>query len=445
MGRGVVTWPDTGNSGPQRLLALGGCTVSTISTYLQRYVFARHYWRQNIVCDMSAPLDVRDIALDDAHAVRVIDKYAGKFHRKLIEQGDFDWLLLECAADHVFQYLRIGDAVVPDLRNDLFKPEWVSLSFDDDPLLGKSEQLLASDPVYWVLWKKSFSTLYDDVLLPHIRDGKKVIFVRRYMCLQFVDEFGRHYFEDMDIPKQNDALRDVYSFLDSFEGLTFIDPPEDLLSASQYAPWGGPSVLHPEQEFYHFVVEDILRKCASAELADAFRREVMAASMEERIRYAFQASYARSLSEQQREQLMQIREHLPNGALGCTNAPLVDGEGLVAQINELQSERDISARQVMMMTAERDHLVTALQSIEAAHAAAAAQLAELERRYAPLQKLYDRLWMRRRHGVAGTGRVGRPPHWSNLPGRQIVFAIAFTQLDELFQLMTSMFPGLSIA
>lgn len=441
-----MTWPDAHESGPQRLLALGGCTISTISSYLQRYAFTRHYWRQNIVCDMSALLDMRNIQLADAHAVRVIDKYAGKFHKGLIEKGEFDWLLLECAADHVFQYLRVDDAVIPDLRNDLFKAEWADLSFDGDPVLGRAEPLSAADPLYWVIWKQSFARLYEDILLPHIQGGKKVIFVRRYMCLQFVDEFGRHYFEDMDIPKQNDVLRDVYAFLDGFDGMIFIDPPEELLNASQYAPWGGPSVLHPEQEFYHFVVEDILRKCASAELADIFRREVMAAGMEERVRYAFQADYARALSQQHGEHLVKVRDALWNETLGDATLELDDGDMWAKQIGDLKAELEERTLQASRAEAERDSLALQMQSVETAYREVRGRLAKLEQRFAPLRRLYAWRPLKKSQDDAdlmvGT-RTTTP--WNHLPSRQIIFAIAFTQLDELFQVAIHMFPSLQVA
>jgi hypothetical protein len=372
---------------PKHMLALGGCTIVTTAEMLQKFMSFHHYWRHNIVCDMSAEIDVSNFPIDDPEMLRILDKYSKKFHRKIIEKGEFDYLVFECASDAAFHYLDVDGAVLLDLRNDIFGPGWGEVSFEGVPQLREAKSVSPNNPAYWELWKDSFDRLYKTLLAGHIRRGKKIIFIKRYLCTQFMGENGPEVINDVSIKERNTHLRRVYDFVDAYDGLITIEPPEELLFTSVHAPFGLWQ-NHPEQEYYDYVSEAILRICIGDALADHYHLEILARRMRDRVAGKLESSRTiEALQEAvadrdvslsaQREELSRMQEAVADRDVS-----------LSAQREELSRMQQVVAEQEQRMlqsSVERDEL--------------AAKVDMLTRRYAPVRKIYKSLrigWFKRK-------------------------------------------------
>ncbi|MET0371452.1 MAG: hypothetical protein ABW039_08760 [Sphingobium sp.] len=368
------------------LLGLGGCTIFELGERLQEFVSPRHYWRHNIVCDMSAEIDVSSFALGHDAALRVLDKHGRKFHRRVIDAGQFDILLLECSSDFMFSYLKLGDAILPDIRNGLFQEGWQDISFDAVPALRDAQPLRPDQPQYWDLWKHGFARLYQESLARLLRDGKQVLFVKRLLCAHFIEEDGHHAFDTSKANDSNAILREIFDFVEGFPGITLIDAPEELHYSSPYAPWSGPWEAHPEMEFYDQVGESILRKCAGDHVAGEFRKRRHSARIHARV--AMTASHGR----------------------------LVQSHGVLVLQNQEQ-ERQIAAQALQIDQRTAEVLATRkelgdckdmLRSAMADREQLAARVALLQKRYAPVRAAYKlltfsrlrRYLRRRREGIS---------------------------------------------
>jgi hypothetical protein len=385
-----------------QILALGGCTIENVMNFLNDHVDFKFYVRQNLVCDMSPPLDVSSFSLDVEEAWRVMDKYAVRFHYQKLTSGDFDTLILECAADHILNYMKIGDSVIPDVRNDTLTQGWGSLSFDHIPILRDAEIISPYSPEYWENWKRDFFRLYNETLVPYIRDGKKIIFIRRYLCEKYINEHGISQFDDASIDARNEDLRKIYAYLDYFRGIDFIDPPRNFLCSSDHALTGGPWEYHPELEFYHYTAEEILRICVGSEAADAFRMEMRGQLLQER-------ALAVTLAAARERQLAEVNEQLVAAtadlAAARSHSDLLAGqkEAMSAemkissmqhysQVSKLQAERTFIKVQLADMKARmaemRDQNEAQCTALTTHRDQLADRIAMLETRYAPIRNAY---------------------------------------------------------
>lgn len=363
--------------GRPRVLALGGCTILELMNRLSDHVGFRHFWRHNVVCDMGGDIDVSGFDLDDPQVLRLFDKHARKLHRTLIAAGDFDWLVMECAADLMFGYLQVGDAVLPDVRNSLFAPGWENISFDRTPALRDAALLFSLQPAYWEMWKDGFTRLYAESLGGHLAAGKKIFFIQRFLCGHYLSPEGIVAFQHEEAVECNRILKDIYAFLDGFPGLTFIQPPEALHVASAHAPWGGPWEAHPEREYYDYVGEAMLRVSIGPQAAEDFRVKAMIGSAQERVEQIFRADA--------NAQQVEARDaHLVE-----RNAKLADQSAeigaLTTVLHTVNSNLENCRVMLRHVSTERDRFAT--------------RVALMQKRYAPVRSLYKAM------------RIGRINRW----------------------------------
>lgn len=356
------------SDGRPRLLALGGCTILELMDRLQDQISYTHYWRHNIVCDMGGDIDPSKIDLDHPDARRLLQKHAIKLHRGLIAAGDFDALIIECASDMMFSFLRVGDGILPDVRNDLFSEGWADISFAQCAMLREAAPLLTYEQEYWDLWKQGFTRLYDESLAAHVRAGKKILFVQRLLCDHHLTEAGPDQFAN-PVADLNDILRGIYAFLGGFPGLTLITPPRELHFSSPFSPWSGPFEMHPEREYYGYVGEEILRACVGEEAANAYRVRCLTAHAQERVTPAIQAQ----------------------GLQAMLDAKVSEMDAQSAWI-DAQSSRIIALSTVLSATeAKLDACEAHLRHSLTDRERLAQRVALLEKRYAPVRRIYKGL------------------------------------------------------
>lgn len=365
-----------------RLLAMGGCTVLETIRSLGDAVTFRHYWRYNVLCDMSPQIDVSGYAIEDEKVLRVLDKHARKFHLHQIIGGDFDILVMECTSDLMFRYVRVDGAILPDVRNDLFVPGWADISFDDVPALRDAEMIWPQEARYWDMWKAAFERLYADVLLEHLRAGKKVVFIKRLLCTHFMSAYGLEPLDEAGLEEGNAHLRDIFAFMEGFPGISLIEPPAVVHQASAYAPWGGPWSAHPEREFYDHVGEALLRLCAKPEDARQHAERRLLENLQERIRLACdvqeRATYLAALEEKIDER---------DAALVALQARL---DARDAELASRSAELASRSADLQLMTARLDHCMTDRQRLEV-------RVALMQKRYAPVRAIYRALQLGRFH------------------------------------------------
>lgn len=237
------------------LITFGGCTLNFISELLAKFGNTRHYWRHSVIADMCPAPQLGAVDLGDERASRTLTRYLNKYHLEKIRSSTADAYVFECASDYAFEYLRIENSIIPDIRSDLFSEGWSSLSFAYIPELENAQKISADDGFYWKVWLSSFELFYQHVLLEKISQGCRIFFVRRYLSPHNLTENGTTCINDPSIFIRNSNLRRVYEQLGKLSGIDFIDPPAELLVTSANAPSGGPWEMHPEEEYYTYLVD----------------------------------------------------------------------------------------------------------------------------------------------------------------------------------------------
>lgn len=320
--------PQAGNRSHFSVMTLGGCNLHYTGELLSKFGSTRHYWRHNFISDMEGPIPLQTVDVGDDAANRTIGRYVKKYHLEKIHTAQADAFVFECASDFAFSYLKVGEGFMPDIRSDLFSEGWSEISFEHIPLLAQAQKISADDPIYWTMWLSAFSAYYDRILKDKIAKGKKIFFIRRLLAPHTFSPEGRVWIKDPDIFFRNGMLRRVYRQIEKFSGITFIDPPESLLFSSVSAPSGGPWEMHPDEEYYTFVVEKLLEKLeADTSVAARFRWDRVAASAMARATAEMRVSLLEEeLAEQsiKLDELVQKRDHA-----------LISLEGAVKKIADL--------------------------------------------------------------------------------------------------------------
>lgn len=332
------------------VMTFGGCHLHYTSELLSKFGETRHYWRHNIISDMGGSIPLERVDVGDEVANRTINRYIEKSHLVKISQSEADAFVFECASDFVFSYLKVGDGFMPDIRNDLFSDGWSQISFDDIDLLSKAESISADDPIYWTMWLSAFSDFYERVLKEKIANGKRIFFIRRLLAPHTFSADGRECINSPEIFLRNEILRRVYREIEKFSGLDFIDPPESLLFSSVNAPSGGPWEMHPDEEYYTFVVDRILRELLEDQtVSNQFRWDRLAALATARATAEMRVSILESEIAGHRQQCDELAEERNRAALLIAEAEKKNGElGGWAHTLHIQRDRLFEENQLLL-------------------------------------------------------------------------------------------------
>lgn len=332
------------------VMTLGGCHLHYISELLSKFGQTRHYWRHSIISDMGGSIPLGTFDVGDEVANRTIKRYVEKSHLDKIHCSEADAFIFECASDFVFSYLKIGEGFMPDIRNDLFSEGWSKLSFTEIPLLSKAESISADDPIYWTIWLSAFSVFYERVLKDKIAKGKRIFFIRRLLAPHTFSNNGKECINVPEIFSRNEMLRRVYGKIEQFPGIDFIDPPESLLFSSISSPSGGPWEMHPDEEYYTFVVDRLLRELVEEPtVADTFRWDRLSASATARATAEMRVSILEGEIAGHRQQCDELAEERNRAALLIAEAEKKNGElGAWAHTLHIQRDRLFEENQLLL-------------------------------------------------------------------------------------------------
>ncbi|AGB72273.1 hypothetical protein RTCIAT899_CH14485 [Rhizobium tropici CIAT 899] len=230
---------------------MGGCNLLELLSQLNNVVQSTHFWRATIPSMMSAPVILEDAKFESEEVSRFLERETSKAVCKRLEGDQESVIIFEAAADFANAFLRIGDTIIPDIRNDVFGAAFKHLAFDETSELAKAAVIRPDEQYYWVLWKHHFNIFYHKLLKERIQRGVDVVFLSRRFCLTELRDGEFVPLQNLrQLTARNSILNDVENFISAYEGVKILKSAPSLEFTSADAPWGGPWEFHPNNTYY---------------------------------------------------------------------------------------------------------------------------------------------------------------------------------------------------
>ena len=366
--------------GRMSALLCGGCNMDVLSNHLDGFIKSKHIWRVTIPSLMSEKISLRSNFLGFKEASDFLARETSKSLRDQIQNSEADIFLFEVAGDFSSNHVVLKNTIFPDFRSNIFGNEWGSISFECISELKKMEIISPDTNEYLNIWKFYFCDFYKNILHKHIEDGRKIIFLARYLC-EFILENGalRPHDQLLSIRQRNEKLRDIYEFLQNFDGIHNLYCADPLLYTSSSSPWGGPWEFHPDKEAYIELGHELLTVLApQTRYPRQFLADQLANAGLERSRLDSERNAANAAREQTAQELhaaraqiedIQTRSDLAASERDAANAAREQAtqelQAAHALIHDLQTRADLAASERDAGNAAREQ---ATQELEAAHA-----------------------------------------------------------------------------
>ncbi|AYG68752.1 MULTISPECIES: hypothetical protein [unclassified Rhizobium] len=236
------------------VITMGGCNFVEIFSHLTDAIEFTHFWRAVIPSIMSPSIVLHHANFEDAEVSRFVDRETSKVVYKRIEESPDSIIAFEAAGDFVTGVFKIGETIIPDIRNEVFGPAFKDIAFKEESELNKADLISADSPYYWDMWKYSFNCLYDRILKDRIQRGIGVFFLSRRFCTsELKDGEFVPLHNARTISERNLILDDIEDFISKYDGVKIMKSALSLEFTSTDAPWGGPWEYHPQGEYYAYM------------------------------------------------------------------------------------------------------------------------------------------------------------------------------------------------